>query len=89
MSFTGKPNDAGEVDLMEDDIEENAMEVDNHVATDRFDDHCITDFGDANESGEMQNVTGKWKSTLDIVCIGLGYVHTFFSLTAAHLSHHS
>ncbi|XP_053871494.1 serine-protein kinase ATM isoform X1 [Malaclemys terrapin pileata] len=58
MVFTGKPSDAGEVDLMEDDIEESAMEVDNHVAMDRFDDHYITDFGDANESGEMQNVTG-------------------------------
>ncbi|CAM5075810.1 unnamed protein product [Natator depressus] len=58
MVFTGKPSDAGDVDVMEDDIEESAMEVDNHVAMDRFDDHCITDFGDANESGEMQNITG-------------------------------
>ncbi|EMP35905.1 Serine-protein kinase ATM [Chelonia mydas] len=57
MVFTGKPSDAGDVDVMEDDIEESAMEVDNHVAMDRFDDHCITDFGDANESGEMQNIT--------------------------------
>ncbi|XP_074841015.1 serine-protein kinase ATM isoform X2 [Carettochelys insculpta] len=58
MVFTSKPDDAGEVDLMEDNIEENAMEVDKSVVLDQFDDHGITDFGDANEPGEMQNITG-------------------------------
>uniref|UniRef100_A0A8C8SAM0 non-specific serine/threonine protein kinase n=1 Tax=Pelusios castaneus TaxID=367368 RepID=A0A8C8SAM0_9SAUR len=58
MVFTGKSSDAGEVDLMEDGTEESAIKVDNDVATDRFDDHCTTDFGDANESGEMQNING-------------------------------
>ncbi|NXJ58989.1 ATM kinase, partial [Rostratula benghalensis] len=58
MTFTGKPGELGEVDLMGNDPEESVMEVDNQVSDDLFDDHSMTDISDTNESGEMQNVTG-------------------------------
>uniref|UniRef100_K7FFL2 non-specific serine/threonine protein kinase n=1 Tax=Pelodiscus sinensis TaxID=13735 RepID=K7FFL2_PELSI len=58
MVFTGKLSDGREGDLMEGDIEESPKEVNNSIAVDQFDDFCITDFGDANESGEMQNIIG-------------------------------
>lgn len=59
MTFTGKPSELGEVDLTGNDPEESIMEVDNQVSDDLFDDHSVTDISDTNESGEMQNVTGK------------------------------
>ncbi|KAM6342207.1 serine-protein kinase ATM isoform 3-T4 [Podargus strigoides] len=58
MTFTGKPSELGEVDLMGSDPEESIMEVDNQVSEDLFDGHSGTDISDTNESGEMQNVTG-------------------------------
>ncbi|XP_075347105.1 serine-protein kinase ATM [Mycteria americana] len=58
MTFTGKPSELGEADLMGNDPEESIMEVDNQVSDDLFDDHSVTDISDTNESGEMQNVTG-------------------------------
>lgn len=59
MTFTGKPSELGEVDLVGNDPEESIMEADNQVSDDLFDDHSVTDISDTNESGEMQNVTGK------------------------------
>lgn len=58
MTFTGKPSELGEVDLVGNDPEESIMEADNQVSDDLFDDHSVTDISDTNESGEMQNVTG-------------------------------
>ncbi|NXN23490.1 ATM kinase, partial [Nycticryphes semicollaris] len=58
MTFTAKPGELGEVDLVGNDPEESVMEVDNQVSDDLFDDHSVTDISDTNESGEMQNVTG-------------------------------
>uniref|UniRef100_A0A669QMV8 non-specific serine/threonine protein kinase n=1 Tax=Phasianus colchicus TaxID=9054 RepID=A0A669QMV8_PHACC len=58
MTFTGKPSELGEVDLVGNDAEESIMEADNQVSDDLFDDHSVTDISDTNESGEMQNVTG-------------------------------
>ncbi|XP_068000723.1 serine-protein kinase ATM [Melanerpes formicivorus] len=58
MTFTGKPSELGEVDLMGNDPEESIMEVDNQVSDDLFADHSVADVSDTNESGEMQNVTG-------------------------------
>jgi len=59
MTFNGKPSELGEVDLLGNDPEESKMEVDNQVSDDLFDDHSVTDISDTNESGEMQNITGK------------------------------
>ncbi|XP_010143177.1 PREDICTED: serine-protein kinase ATM [Buceros rhinoceros silvestris] len=58
MTFSGKPSELAEVDLMGNDPEESIMEADNQVSDDLFDDHSVTDISDTNESGEMQNVTG-------------------------------
>uniref|UniRef100_A0A663LSW0 non-specific serine/threonine protein kinase n=1 Tax=Athene cunicularia TaxID=194338 RepID=A0A663LSW0_ATHCN len=58
MTFTGKPSELGEEDLMGNDPEESIMEVDNQVSDDLFDDHSVTDISDTSESSEMQNVTG-------------------------------
>ncbi|XP_074672224.1 serine-protein kinase ATM isoform X4 [Strix aluco] len=58
MTFTGKPSELGEADLMGNDPEESIMEVDNQVSDDLFDDHSVTDISDTNESSETQNVTG-------------------------------
>ncbi|XP_075580028.1 serine-protein kinase ATM [Pelecanus crispus] len=58
MTFTGKPSELGEVDLVGNDPEESIMEVDNQISDDLFDDHSATDVSDTNESGDMQNVTG-------------------------------
>ncbi|XP_052526848.1 serine-protein kinase ATM isoform X2 [Tympanuchus pallidicinctus] len=58
MTFTGKPSELGEVDLVGNDPEESMMEADNQISDDLFDDHSVTDISDTNESGEMQNVTG-------------------------------
>ncbi|XP_021243662.1 serine-protein kinase ATM-like, partial [Numida meleagris] len=58
MTFTGKPSDLGEVDLVGNDPEESIMETDNQESDLLFDDHSVTDISDTNESGEMQNVTG-------------------------------
>ncbi|XP_008940294.1 PREDICTED: serine-protein kinase ATM-like, partial [Merops nubicus] len=57
MTFTGKPNELGEADLMGNDPEESIMEVDNQVSDDLFGEHSVTDISDTNESGEMQNIT--------------------------------
>lgn len=59
MTFTGKPSELGEVDLVGNDPEESMMEADNQISDDLFDDHSVTDISDTNESGEMQNITGK------------------------------
>ncbi|XP_048790883.1 serine-protein kinase ATM isoform X2 [Lagopus muta] len=58
MTFTGKPSELGEVDLVGNDPEESMMEADNQISDDLFDDHSVTDISDTNESGEMQNITG-------------------------------
>ncbi|XP_074716231.1 serine-protein kinase ATM isoform X4 [Strix uralensis] len=58
MTFTGKPSELGEADLMGNDPEESIMEVDNQVSDDLFDDHSVTDISDTNESSETQNATG-------------------------------
>ncbi|OXB72350.1 UNVERIFIED_CONTAM: hypothetical protein H355_006200 [Colinus virginianus] len=57
MTFTGKPNELGEVDLVGNDPEESMMEADNQVSDDLFDDHSVADISDTNDS-ELQNVTG-------------------------------
>ncbi|XP_071591031.1 serine-protein kinase ATM-like isoform X2 [Heliangelus exortis] len=57
MTFTGKPGELGETDLMGSDPEESIMEADNQASGDLFD-HSVTDISDSNESGEVQNVTG-------------------------------
>ncbi|OXB62859.1 hypothetical protein ASZ78_015403 [Callipepla squamata] len=57
MTFTGKPNELGEVDLVGNDPEESMMEADNQVSDDLFDDHSVGDISDTNDS-ELQNVTG-------------------------------
>ncbi|KAM9389462.1 serine-protein kinase ATM [Phaethornis superciliosus] len=57
MTFTGKPGELGEADLMGNDPEESIMEADNLASGDLFD-HSVTDISDSNESGEVQNVTG-------------------------------
>ncbi|XP_042694754.1 serine-protein kinase ATM isoform X2 [Centrocercus urophasianus] len=58
MTFTGKPSELGEVDLVGNDPEESMMEADNQISDDLFDDHSVSDISDTNESGEMQNITG-------------------------------
>uniref|UniRef100_A0A8C3U3C7 non-specific serine/threonine protein kinase n=1 Tax=Catharus ustulatus TaxID=91951 RepID=A0A8C3U3C7_CATUS len=40
------------------DPEESIMEVDNLASDDLFDDHSVTDISDANETGDLQTVTG-------------------------------
>ncbi|XP_065586131.1 serine-protein kinase ATM [Cyrtonyx montezumae] len=57
MTFTGKPSELGEVDLVGNDPEESIMEADNQVSDVLFDDHSVTDISDTNDS-ELQNVTG-------------------------------
>lgn len=59
MSFNGKPNETGEAELMEDDLEESTMEVENQVTVDLFTDHRTTAMSETNEAGEVQNITGK------------------------------
>ncbi|XP_035183026.1 serine-protein kinase ATM isoform X2 [Oxyura jamaicensis] len=58
MTFTGKPSDLGEVDLVGHDPEESIMEVDNQGSDNLFDGHSMTDISGTNESGDIQNVTG-------------------------------
>ncbi|KYO44923.1 serine-protein kinase ATM isoform X2 [Alligator mississippiensis] len=58
MSFNGKPNETGEAELMEDDLEESTMEVENQVTVDLFTDHRTTAMSETNEAGEVQNITG-------------------------------
>lgn len=59
MTFTGKPSDLGEMDVVGHDPEESIMEADNQVSDNLFDGHSVTDVSGTNESGDMQNVTGK------------------------------
>nr|XP_056714051.1 serine-protein kinase ATM [Euleptes europaea] len=56
MAFTGKPGEAGDMDLMEDDGEGSRMDGEKSVL-DLFDDHSA-DAGDVNEAGELQILTG-------------------------------
>ncbi|XP_048349844.1 serine-protein kinase ATM [Sphaerodactylus townsendi] len=56
MAFMGKPSEAAEVDLMEDDGEGSGKNGENTVL-DLFDDHSA-DPGDTSEVGEMQILTG-------------------------------
>lgn len=58
LTVTGKPSVPGKVDLRN-DPEESIMEVDNLASDDLFDDHSVTDISDANETGDLQTVTGK------------------------------
>ncbi|XP_032907768.1 serine-protein kinase ATM isoform X2 [Catharus ustulatus] len=57
LTVTGKPSVLGKVDLRN-DPEESIMEVDNLASDDLFDDHSVTDISDANETGDLQTVTG-------------------------------
>ncbi|XP_054829190.1 serine-protein kinase ATM [Eublepharis macularius] len=56
MVFTGKPSEAGDVDLMEDDAEGSRMDGEKSVL-DLFDDRSA-DAADVNEAGELQILTG-------------------------------
>ncbi|XP_066845922.1 serine-protein kinase ATM isoform X1 [Anser cygnoides] len=58
MTFTGKPSDLGEGDVVGHDPEESIMEADNQVSDNLFDGHSVTDISGTNESADMQNVTG-------------------------------
>ncbi|XP_053166934.1 serine-protein kinase ATM [Hemicordylus capensis] len=57
MFFTGKPSEAGEVDLMEDDCEETSIEGENRTVLDPLEDHSA-ESGDVTEAGELQTLTG-------------------------------
>ncbi|KAJ6662351.1 hypothetical protein lerEdw1_012515 [Lerista edwardsae] len=57
MTFTGKPSEGGEKDLMEDDPDESRQDGENQTVLDLFDDDCA-EAVDVNEAGELQSLTG-------------------------------
>lgn len=58
MTFTGKPSEGGEKDLMEDDPDESRPDGENQTVLDLFDDDDCAEAVDVNEAGELQSLTG-------------------------------
>uniref|UniRef100_I3M4C5 Serine-protein kinase ATM n=1 Tax=Ictidomys tridecemlineatus TaxID=43179 RepID=I3M4C5_ICTTR len=57
-SFIRKPLDYGEVDSMNDDIDENLQEVEDLSSMDLFKDYPVGSVSDASDSGESQSTVG-------------------------------
>lgn len=87
VAFTGKPSEAGEMDLMEEDAEESRAEGESRVF-DLFDDN-MAEATDTNEAGELQNLTGILISIYKCMENGLekvGWVGVFFPISGYHQS---
>ncbi|XP_073922893.1 serine-protein kinase ATM isoform X4 [Castor canadensis] len=57
-SFMKKPADYGEVESVEDNIDENLLEVKDPPSMDLFNDYTANSMSDANDSGESQSTVG-------------------------------
>jgi ataxia telangiectasia mutated family protein len=63
-----KPADYGEVESVEDNIDENLLEVKDPPSMDLFNDYTANSMSDANDSGESQSTVGKYVLTARNFC---------------------